>query len=280
MPTSTSRATRRLCLKRAKFRAEIPRLAARLIAGASATPDPAPAIRNHVVATFRKLRNLRVASCNLPFDSAIGGQKNAQNGRVLPYLHGKKAWHDSSKRCALKARLFARYGDTYLFEPALVPCGVPNVMVADAILLADDDENHALLAGKLMKACGILNPFVTVQDGDQVIAYLEGEGIYANRERYPLPLLLLLDLKMARMGGMEVLEWLSRSQPKPAFTTVVLTSYADLKTVNEAYRLGACSFLVKPIEAREFLPVAAELKGIRFGGAANPGTANPGTARA
>ncbi len=181
---------------------------------------------------------------------------------------------------ALKARLFARYGDTYLFEPALVPCGVPNVMVADAILLADDDENHALLAGKLMKACGILNPFVTVPDGDQVIAYLEGEGIYANRERYPLPLLLLLDLKMPRMGGMEVLEWLSRSQPKPAFSTVVLTSYADLKTVKEAYRLGARSFLVKPIEAKEFLPVAAELKGIRFGGAPNSGTANTGTARA
>jgi CheY-like chemotaxis protein len=142
-------------------------------------------------------------------------------------------------------------------------------MVQGPILLAEDDENHVLLIQNLMKACHILNPLVAVPDGEHVISYLKNDGIYADRERYPPPILLLLDMKMPRVGGLEVLKWLASVRPKPSFPTLVLTGYADLKTMNEAYRLGAQSFLLKPIERREFLPLIEAFDGIHFGQAAS-----------
>jgi CheY-like chemotaxis protein len=80
------------------------------------------------------------------------------------------------------------------------------------------------------------------------MAYLEGTGKYLNREEYPLPDIMLLDLKMPRMDGFDVLRYV-RSKPefKP-LRIIVLTSSEDLADVNRAYELGANSFLVKPLE--------------------------------
>ena len=141
-------------------------------------------------------------------------------------------------------------------------------MAPGAILLAEDDENHVLLIQNLMRTCRILNPLITVPDGEHVISYLKNEGVYFDRVRYPPPILLLLDMKMPRMGGLEVLQWLSGQNPRPSFPTLVLTGYADLKVMNEAYRLGAQSFLLKPIEQKEFLPLIKAFDAIRFGSSA------------
>jgi CheY-like chemotaxis protein len=138
-------------------------------------------------------------------------------------------------------------------------------MFQGPILLAEDDENHVLLIRNLMKACRILNPMVAVPDGEHVISYLKNEGMYSDHVRFPPPILLLLDMKMPRLGGLEVLQWLASQRPKPCFPTLVLTGYADLRTMNEAYRLGAQSFLLKPLERREFLPLIEAFDGIRFG---------------
>jgi CheY-like chemotaxis protein len=116
------------------------------------------------------------------------------------------------------------------------------------ILLAEDDEDYVLLIKRAFSQANIPNPLYWVWNGQEAIAYLKGEGKYSNRDEYPLPDLLLLDLKMPRVNGFEVLQWL-RSQPSlSALRVLVLTSSDQIRDVNEAYRLGANSFLVKPMD--------------------------------
>ena len=91
-----------------------------------------------------------------------------------------------------------------------------------------------------------------VKDGEQAIAYLAGQGAFANRDEYPLPDLLLLDLKMPRKSGFEVLEWLQNQPTLATIRTVVLTTSEDIYEINRAYRSGASSFLTKPINFSEF----------------------------
>ena len=94
----------------------------------------------------------------------------------------------------------------------------------------------------------MLNPLQVVRDGEETIAYLSGEGKYSNRAEYPLPDLLLLDLKMPRIDGFEVLKWIREQPGLSALRVVVLTSSEDIRDVNVAYRLGANSFMVKPMD--------------------------------
>jgi len=87
-----------------------------------------------------------------------------------------------------------------------------------------------------------------VRDGDEAISYLSGIGKYADREEFPFPDLLLLDLKMPGVDGLGVLRWVRQQYAPRHLRVVVLTSSPDLRDVNVAYRLGADSFLVKPLE--------------------------------
>jgi CheY-like chemotaxis protein len=136
-----------------------------------------------------------------------------------------------------------------------------NKLVSDVILLAEDDEDHAFLAQRAFKHAGLLNPIFVVEDGEQVISYLRGEGKYANRDEFPLPSLLLLDLKMPNKNGFEVLEWL-RTQPSlSALRVIVLTSSGATLDINRAYQLGANSFLTKPLDFRDFVQLSASVKG-------------------
>ena len=131
----------------------------------------------------------------------------------------------------------------------------------DLILLAEDNEDHVLLIRRAFRQSGLLNPLHVVGDGEQVIAYLKGEGGYANRAEYPLPCLLLLDLKMPNKNGFEVLEWV-RSQPAfSGLRVVVLTTSGDTRDINRAYQLGANSFLTKPVDFRDFVQLTTAIKG-------------------
>jgi CheY-like chemotaxis protein len=116
------------------------------------------------------------------------------------------------------------------------------------ILLAEDDVNDTLLIKRAFQKAGFGSLLKTVSNGKQAIDYVAGVGDYADRGRFPLPFLLLLDLKMPGTNGFEVLTWI-RSQPDLKRLLVVVLTSSNLQTdVDRAYELGANSYLVKPIE--------------------------------
>ena len=128
------------------------------------------------------------------------------------------------------------------------------------ILLAEDDENDVIMFRRASRHANLTNPLLVVNDGNEVIAYLSGEGKYADRKQFPIPGLLLLDLKMPRKDGFEVLQWL-RSRPEFAdLQVVVLTASDQFRDINRSYELGANSFLVKPTEFDEFVGMVEALR--------------------
>ena len=129
------------------------------------------------------------------------------------------------------------------------------------ILLAEDREDEVMLMRRAFTKANFLNPLHVVSNGEEAIAYLQGEGKYANRDEYPLPSLLLLDLKMPRKNGFEVLQWIREQPGLSALRVVVLTASDEIRDVNRAYQLGANSFLVKPVDFAHFVEVTQALKG-------------------
>jgi len=129
------------------------------------------------------------------------------------------------------------------------------------ILLAEDEEDHVALIRRAFKQAHLVNPLHAVHDGEETIEYLKGEGKYANRAEYPLPALLLLDLKMPRQNGFEVLKWIRQQPGLSSLRVIVLTGSDDLRDVNRAYQLGANSFLVKPADFEQFVSVIQALQG-------------------
>lgn len=124
------------------------------------------------------------------------------------------------------------------------------------ILLAEDEEDDVLLVKHAFSQAKIPNPLHVVWNGQEAIAYLMGTGVYSNRAEYPLPDLFLLDLKMPRVNGFEVLEWLRQQPGLAALRVLVLTSSEDLHDVNRAYQLGANSFLVKPLDFQDVVQLS------------------------
>ena len=115
-----------------------------------------------------------------------------------------------------------------------------------AILLAEDDENEIFLMGRAFDRAGVPNRLMVVRNGQEAIDYLAGTGEYAQREKYPLPGLLLLDLKMPWMDGFDVLKWL-RTQPQfNALPVVVLTSSKLQADVDKSRQFGVYDYRVKP----------------------------------
>lgn len=132
---------------------------------------------------------------------------------------------------------------------------------ADVILLVEDNEDHALLIQHGFKQAKLVNPFHRVANGEEAIAYLKGDGKYANRDEFPLPSLILLDLKMPRKNGFEVLQWIRQNSTMKALRVVVLTTSDEIRDVNRAYELGANSFLVKPVNFADFIHLVQAVNG-------------------
>jgi CheY-like chemotaxis protein len=134
-------------------------------------------------------------------------------------------------------------------------------MKADLILIAEDNEDHVLLLRRALQKGAVLNPVFVVNDGEEAIAYLKGEGKYADRYEYPLPTLLLLDLKMPRKNGFEVLQWIRQQPGLRRLRVVVLTTSDAPQDVDRAYELGANAFMVKPLERKDFMELTSAIKG-------------------
>jgi len=124
------------------------------------------------------------------------------------------------------------------------------------ILLAEDREDDIFLIHRAFEKSGIHNPLYVVRNGEDTIRYLEGIGRFANRAEYPLPDLLLLDLKMPGTDGFEVLRWVKQQPGLSSLRIIVLTASTHLQDVNLAYQLGANSFMVKPFDFENTLELA------------------------
>jgi CheY-like chemotaxis protein len=119
------------------------------------------------------------------------------------------------------------------------------------VLLVEDDLNDIFLVKRVFKLAHIPNPLQVVTDGQEAINYLRGEGRYADREVYPLPKLIVMDIKMPRMNGFEVLEWVKRDSKSLRRIPIVIVSSSDnLQDINRAYELGANAYMVKPVDFR------------------------------
>jgi DNA-binding response OmpR family regulator len=123
------------------------------------------------------------------------------------------------------------------------------------ILQVEDDPNDVFFLKRALAKAAVLNPVQNVQDGRQAIDYLKGVGKYADRDQFPLPGLVLLDLKLPHVMGLEILKWI-RHKSGLSVVVVVLTASAEEADIVSAYRLGANGFLVKPSEARKLVDMA------------------------
>ncbi len=120
-----------------------------------------------------------------------------------------------------------------------------------SVLLVEDDLNDIFLVKRAFKMAHIQNPLHVVTDGLEAIGYLRGDGKYADREQYPLPKLMVMDIKMPRKSGFEVLEWVKgNSRVLRRIPVVIVSSSEDPADINRAYELGANAYMVKPVDFR------------------------------
>jgi CheY-like chemotaxis protein len=114
------------------------------------------------------------------------------------------------------------------------------------ILLVDDSESDIELLRQAFAKAGMHRPLQVVRDGVDAMSYLLGRGEFADRDAYPMPSVLMVDVNMPRLNGLELLTWL-RTQPEFShLMVIVLTGDARIEAINHAYHLGANSYLIKP----------------------------------
>jgi CheY-like chemotaxis protein len=119
------------------------------------------------------------------------------------------------------------------------------------ILQVEGDPNEVFFFKRAMNKAGEADAIRVVKDGHEAIEYLRGAGKFADREIFPFPSLVLLDLKLPYVMGLDVLRWI-REQPATAMAVIVLTESAEDIDIADAYRLGVSGFLTKPSEASKF----------------------------
>ena len=120
-----------------------------------------------------------------------------------------------------------------------------------SVLLVEDDDNDVVLVKHTLKKAQIQNPLQVVNDGEEAVEYLKGDGKYEDRERWPLPELIVMDIKMPRLSGFDVLEWLKgNGGPLRRIPIVIVSSSDNPDDINRAYELGANAYMVKPMDSR------------------------------
>src|SRR5689334_7989798 len=120
------------------------------------------------------------------------------------------------------------------------------------VLLVEDRDDDVLLVRRAFAAGSIPNPLFVVSNGKEAIDYLDGVGKFANRSEYPLPDLILLDLTLPQVTGFDVIRHIRSKPGLKGLRLIVLTSSERIADVNQAYDLGANSYLVKPQEFEDF----------------------------
>jgi len=127
------------------------------------------------------------------------------------------------------------------------------------ILLVEDDPNDVVLTIRALEKSNILNQVVVARDGAEALDYLFGTGTYAGRDTSVMPEVILLDLKLPKVDGLEVLARLRADEQTELLPVVVLTSSKEDRDVVQSYRLGANSYVRKPVNFGEFCEAVRQL---------------------
>jgi CheY-like chemotaxis protein len=130
---------------------------------------------------------------------------------------------------------------------------------APTILLVEDNIDDVILTRRALRKVGVAAALVTVGDGAEAKAYVLGSGAFADRNAYPVPALLLLDWKLPRCSGAEVLRWIRARSEMDTLPVVVLTSSRQQEDIEQAYAAGANSYLQKPVEFSELVELLGRL---------------------
>jgi CheY-like chemotaxis protein len=121
------------------------------------------------------------------------------------------------------------------------------------VLFADDDDNDTYFFRLASEAAGLTNPLITFSDGQEVITFLE-------TRRHPSPCLLVIDLKMPRVDGFDVLAWLRSHPQEPGFPVIVLSASQQQADIQKAFALGAADYCVKPPDYNRLIRVVSQWK--------------------
>jgi CheY-like chemotaxis protein len=123
------------------------------------------------------------------------------------------------------------------------------------ILIAEDEESDVMIFEMAARRAGLANPLVIVRDGEQAVAYLGGQSPYADRSEHPLPALCVLDLKMPKMTGFDVLSWLRARPDLGKVPAVVLSSSTQDSDMAKARALGAADYHIKPTSLSDLVTI-------------------------
>ena len=114
------------------------------------------------------------------------------------------------------------------------------------VLSAEDEESDAIILKRAFRKATVLNPLTILKDGQEAVDYLSGVAPYGDRNEHPLPALVLLDLKMPRMSGFDVLAWIATRPDLKSIPIIVLSSSSSDADMRRAREMGAQEYLVKP----------------------------------
>jgi CheY-like chemotaxis protein len=131
---------------------------------------------------------------------------------------------------------------------------------AGHILVAEDDPTDAYFFERAFRRAGLPVALHFVGDGQEVLDYLQGAGQFADRARFPLPHLVLLDLHMPRLDGFEVLEQVRRQPQFNELVIIIFSSSGERRDMKRAYSLGANDYLVKPHSMQELMTLVGQFK--------------------
>ena len=135
-------------------------------------------------------------------------------------------------------------------------------MSLQPVLYAEDEDNDVFLMQRAFAKAGVANPLQVVIDGAAAIRYLSGSDEFADRKRFPMPCLVLLDLNLPRRSGLEVLKWLREQGSFQKLPVVMLTSSSQDRDIGSAYVLGANGYLVKPPSSDKLMELVSTLRDV------------------
>jgi CheY-like chemotaxis protein len=129
----------------------------------------------------------------------------------------------------------------------------------ETVLLVEDNTKDVLLIQRAFRRAEVSINLQVVNDGDAAVDYLAGQAMFHDRNLYPLPILVLLDLKLPRRSGPEVLTWLRQQPLLKRLPVVVLTASKEYADINHVYDLGANAYVVKPFAFDDLVQIVQTL---------------------